>query len=73
MLEISSLAFSTPWMLSALLLLPVLWWLLRVTPPAPKQIRFPAIRLLFGLESPERTPASSPLWLSEEHVILERS
>ena len=63
MLEIGSLAFATPWMLSALLLLPLLWWLLRVTPPAPRHIRFPAIRLLFGLESPEKTPASSPWWL----------
>ncbi len=63
MLELGSLAFASPWILSALLLLPLLWWLLRVTPPAPRNIRFPAIRLLFGLESPEKTPASSPWWL----------
>ncbi|MCG8545831.1 MAG: DUF4159 domain-containing protein [Alphaproteobacteria bacterium] len=63
MLELGSLAFATPWMLAALLLLPLLWWLLRVTPPAPKLLRFPAIRLLFGLENPEQTPESSPLWL----------
>lgn len=63
MLELGSLAFASPWILTALLSLPLLWWLLRVTPPSPKNIRFPAIRLLFGLESPERTPESSPLWL----------
>ncbi len=63
MLELGSLAFASPWILAALVLLPLLWWLLRVTPPAPRHIRFPAIRLLFGLESPERTPESSPLWL----------
>jgi len=60
MLELGPLAFASPWILSALILLPLLWWLLRVTPPAPRNIRFPAIRLLFGLESPEKTPASSP-------------
>ena len=63
MLELGPLAFASPWILAALALLPLLWWLLRVTPPAPRQIRFPAIRLLFGLESHERTPESSPLWL----------
>ena len=63
MLELGPLAFAAPWMLTALAVLPLLWWLLRVTPPAPRNIRFPAIRLLFGLESPERTPESSPLWL----------
>jgi hypothetical protein len=62
-LELGTLAFATPWMLAALALLPLLWWFLRVTPPAPKSIRFPAIRLLFGLVSREKTPASSPLWL----------
>lgn len=63
MLELGALAFASPWILMALLSLPLIWWLLRVTPPAPRNIRFPAIRLLFGLESPERTPESSPLWL----------
>jgi hypothetical protein len=63
LLELGPLAFASPWILAALALLPLLWWLLRVTPPAPRHIRFPAIRLLFGLESPERTPESSPLWL----------
>ena len=63
MLSLGSIAFVTPWLLLALLLLPLLWWLLRVTPPAPRQVRFPAVRLLFGLISREKTPDSSPLWL----------
>ena len=41
--------FASPWVLFALAGLPVLWWLLRVTPPAPRIERFPAIRLLHGL------------------------
>ena len=63
MLELGPIAFATPAMLLALLLLPALWWLLRITPPLPRIVRFPPIRLLFGLRSKEETPASAPLWL----------
>jgi len=63
MLEFGLLGFASPWILTALLLLPLIWWLLRITPPSPQSIAFPAIRLLFGLESEEQTPQSSPLWL----------
>ena len=49
MLALGSLAFASPWLLAALAALPVMWWLLRVTPPAPRRVAFPAIRLLLGL------------------------
>jgi hypothetical protein len=62
MLTLGPIAFAAPWILAALLVLPVLWWLLRVTPPAPRNVRFPAIRLLFGL-NPEDTAARTPWWL----------
>jgi hypothetical protein len=55
--------FAAPWLLLALPALPLLWWLLRVTPPAPRLQRFPAIRLLEGLRAPERTAARTPPWL----------
>ncbi len=55
--------FEAPSILLALLLLPLLWWLLRATPPAPKSQRFPAIRLLAGLRHAEETPARTPWWL----------
>ncbi len=63
MLQLGPLAFAQPWILAVLLGLPVLWWLLRVTPPAPRVQRFPAIRLLLGLLPPEETPARTPWWL----------
>jgi hypothetical protein len=63
MLELGPIGFAAPAMLLALLLLPLLWWLLRITPPMPRLIRFPPVRLLFGLQSKEETPASAPLWL----------
>ena len=63
MLELGPLAFAQPWILAALAGLPVLWWLLRVTPPSPRTQSFPAVRLLFGLTPPEETPARTPWWL----------
>jgi hypothetical protein len=63
MLALGSLVFASPWLLVALATLPIIWWLLRVTPPAPRRIAFPAIRLLLGLVPREETPARTPLWL----------
>lgn len=63
MLALGSLAFANPWMLAALVVLPAIWWLLRVRPPLPKRVRFPAIRFLTGLVREEETPAHTPFWL----------
>ena len=63
MLTLGSFAFASPWLLLGLAALPILWWLLRITPPAPRRIPFPAIRLLLGLVPREETPARTPLWL----------
>ncbi len=57
------LSFGTPLILTALLALPVLWWLLRVTPPLPRRTLFPPLRLLRGLQDEEQTPAKTPWWL----------
>ncbi|ASG21172.1 DUF4159 domain-containing protein [Nitrospirillum viridazoti] len=57
------MAFASPLVLWALVLLPGLWWLLRLTPPAPKRVTFPALRLLLGLTAKEETPARTPWWL----------
>ena len=63
MLSLGGFAFASPWLLLGFLVVPALWWLLRVTPPAPRVVAFPAIRLLLGLVPPEETPAKTPLWL----------
>lgn len=49
--------------MAALLALPLLWWLLRVTPPLPRRTVFPPLRLLKGLKDEEQTPAATPWWL----------
>jgi len=70
MLTLGNLALAAPWMLLALIGLPLLWWLLRLTPPAPKHVRFPAIRLLLDLIPREETPDRTPLWLIIFRMVL---
>jgi hypothetical protein len=60
---LSALQFGTPLALLGLLSLPVIWWLLRFTPPKPQQIKFPPIRILLGLPTQEETPDKTPWWL----------
>src|SRR5262245_48983303 len=67
---LSSLAFLTPWWLLIFAALPILYWLLRVTPPAPRRALFPAIRLLFELKPKEETPAKTPWWLLLLRLIV---
>ncbi len=63
MWNLGLIAFASPWVLTALATLPLLWLLLRVIPPAPRRIRFPALALLLGLKQREETPRSTPWWL----------
>ena len=60
---LQSLTFLTPWALAGLLALPVIWWLLRFTPPKPQQVRFPPLRLLLDLVPREEQPDKTPWWL----------
>lgn len=57
------LAFSAPLVLAALALLPALYYLLRLTPPRPRQISFPPLKLILDLKPKEETPARTPWWL----------
>ena len=70
MLSLGAFAFAAPGMLSLLLVLPVIYWLLRLIPPLPKLVRFPAIRLLIGLEPSEQTPMKMPWWLLLLRMLL---
>ena len=63
MFTMGALSFVAPAALLGLAFLPVLWSLLRVIPPAPKRLRFPAIRLVMKLVNPEEESAKTPLWL----------
>ncbi|HEX3755633.1 MAG TPA: BatA domain-containing protein, partial [Rhizomicrobium sp.] len=63
MTDLSQLTFGAPLLLAALAVLPLLWWLLRVTPPLPKRTLFPPLGLLRNLKDEEQTPAKTPWWL----------
>ena len=63
MAALSSLIFSAPLVLLALVALPLLWLILRVTPPQPREIRFPPLRIAADLVPAEESPARTPWWL----------
>ena len=67
---IGPLAFSSPWILVALAALPVVYWLIRVTPPAPRHVAFPAIRILMGLRPGEEAAARTPPWLMALRLLV---
>ncbi len=58
------LSFAFPWLLVALVSLPIIWWLLRLTPPRPRDEPFPPTRILARLVRRDETPAKSPWWLT---------
>lgn len=66
----SSLAFAYPAVLAALLLLPAIWWLLRLTPPRPVVEAFPPFRILASILKREETPARSPWWLTLLRMLM---
>lgn len=70
MTGILPLAFTYPWVLAGLLLLPAIWWLLRLTPPRPQEITFPPLRLLFDITKHEEMPQRSPWWLTLLRLLL---
>ena len=70
MLQLGWFGLTNPWILAALVSLPALWWLLRIIPPAPRYVRFPAIRFLLGLEPEEQTSARTPPWLLFLRLLL---
>lgn len=70
MLGLGSVSFVMPWALAALAALPALWWLLRAIPPAARRQAFPALRLLAGLVTPERSAARTPFWLLLLRMLL---
>ena len=64
------LVFGAPAALLALLALPAIWWLLRLTPPRPTVVDFPPTALMRDLVVREETPASTPWWLLALRLAL---
>src|SRR2546423_3263842 len=64
------LGFAQPLVLLGLLSLPVLWWLLRLVPPRPRQQRLGPEKLLLDIVPKEETPARTPWWLTLLRLTL---
>ncbi len=64
------LTFGFPAILFGLLALPVIWWLLRLTPPRPQQEVFPPLRILARVLRKEETPNQSPWWLTLLRLLM---
>lgn len=67
---LSNILIVNPLILTALAALPILWFLLRVTPPAPKLVEFPATRFLIDLIPNKVSPSKTPLWLLLLRLII---
>lgn len=65
-----ALAFASPFILIALVVLPAIWWLLRLTPPKPKSEVFPPLAILAKVLKREETPAQSPWWLTLLRMLM---
>ncbi|MGV0909301.1 DUF4159 domain-containing protein [Martelella sp. FOR1707] len=62
--------FASPLILAALVVLPAIWWLLKLTPPRPRREVFPPLAILLRLAKRDETPAKSPWWLTLLRMAL---
>ena len=62
--------FASPFILAALVVLPAIWWLLKLTPPRPRREVFPPLAILQRLAKRDETPAKSPWWLTLLRMAL---
>ncbi len=70
MLSVAGFSLFTPWALVGFAVLPVIWWLVRLTPPQPRRVVFPAIRLLAGLQPAQPSASSFPWWLLVLRLVM---
>jgi hypothetical protein len=64
------IAFASPFVLAAFIVLPAIWWLLRLTPPRPQTETFPPLKILAQLIRKDETPHQSPWWLTLLRLML---
>ena len=62
-MALGPLVFAHPFALLGLLVLPIIWWLLRATPPEPQRKELPSLALLDDLDPREETPDKTPWWI----------
>ncbi len=60
---LSQLTFANPWLLSLILSLPLLWWILKILPPKPKELDFGGCYFLNDLKTTEKAAQKTPWWV----------
>src|SRR5689334_6158465 len=70
MLSLGAFAFAAPGMLALLLVLPVIYWLLRLIPPLPRLVRFPAVPPLVGAEPAGPDAVEMAGWVAPAGPVL---
>jgi hypothetical protein len=68
-MAIGPLAFLSPFALLAILALPVLWWLIRRFPPAPRKQVLPSIVLLDGMKTDDEAKQRTPPFLTALRIL----
>jgi len=69
-MNFAGLTFLAPLVLLGLIALPIVWWILRISPPKPREQVFPPLRILEGVQAEEETPAGTPIWLLIFRLLL---
>lgn len=67
---LGGLTLLAPLTLLGLISLPLIWWILKITPPKPQKMSFPPLRLLQQVKTEEETPNATPLWLLLFRLLL---
>ena len=62
-ISLPSASRTSPLALAALIALPVIWFVLRATPPAPRNQDLPSLHLLDDVKPREETPDRTPWWV----------
>ena len=60
---LSTLSFSSPWILLGLVAIPLIWIVLRAIPPTPVRHIFPPVILLIGIRDFKHSSDKMPWWL----------
>ena len=70
MISIGNLTFLEPLAFMGVLILAIIWWFLRLVPPAPKTMKFSAVSFLEKISPASETSVLSPPWLLLLRVLL---
>lgn len=65
-----SLSLLAPLTLVGLITLPLVWWILKISPPSPTRRMFPPLAILQGVETDEETPNATPIWVLLYRLLM---